>query len=126
MNKDSSLLLLHWIKSAGSLLIPSFLGPPPVNPVHPPSSTAPSSETPDPLTSLAFQSSPSPVTWVHNLLVFPPPSGGSLLHPIASRFQSPAFLSIIVNKILAVKLCLLIAFCMWVKAVKQYDILKNI
>ncbi|MEQ2308023.1 hypothetical protein AMECASPLE_024000 [Ameca splendens] len=47
MNKDSSLLLLHWIKSAGSLLIPSFLGPPPANPVHPPSSTAPSPETPD-------------------------------------------------------------------------------
>ncbi|MEQ2288798.1 hypothetical protein AMECASPLE_026444 [Ameca splendens] len=43
----------------------------------------------------------------------------SLLHPIASRFQSPAFLSIIVNKILAIKLCLLIAFCMWVKAVKN-------
>ncbi|MEQ2303260.1 hypothetical protein AMECASPLE_014926 [Ameca splendens] len=117
MNKDSSLLLLHWIKSTGSLLIPLFLGPPPANPVHSPSSTAPSPETPDPLTSLAFQYSPSPVTRVHNLLVSPSPSGGSILHPIASRFQSPAFISI-VNKILAVELCLLIAFCMWVKAVK--------
>ncbi|MEQ2293617.1 hypothetical protein AMECASPLE_035395, partial [Ameca splendens] len=113
MNKDSSLLLLHWIKSVGSLLIPSFLGPPPANPVHPPSSTAPSPETPDPLTSLAFQYSPSPFTRVHNLLDSPPLFGGSLLHPIASRIQSPAFF---VNKILAVKLCLLIAFCMWVKA----------
>ncbi|MED6257560.1 hypothetical protein ATANTOWER_026817 [Ataeniobius toweri] len=45
MNKDSSLLLLRWITPAGSLLIPSFLGSPSTNPVHPPPSTAPTSET---------------------------------------------------------------------------------
>ncbi|MEQ2302818.1 hypothetical protein AMECASPLE_010621 [Ameca splendens] len=45
MNKDSSLLLLHWITPAGSLLIPSFLGSPSMNPVHAPPSTAPTSET---------------------------------------------------------------------------------
>ncbi|MED6248113.1 hypothetical protein ATANTOWER_026874 [Ataeniobius toweri] len=92
MNKDSSLLLLHWIKLAGSLLIPLFLGPPPANPVHSPSSTAPSPETPDPLTSLAFQYSQSPVTRVHSLLVSPPPSLADLsfipLHPGSSPLHS--------------------------------------
>ncbi|MEQ2297520.1 hypothetical protein AMECASPLE_035509 [Ameca splendens] len=40
MNKDSSL-----ITPAGSLLISSLLGSPSMNPVHPPPSTAPTSET---------------------------------------------------------------------------------
>ncbi|MEQ2293885.1 hypothetical protein AMECASPLE_038045 [Ameca splendens] len=45
MNKDSSLLLFHWITPAGSLLISLLLGSPSINPVHPPPSTAPTSET---------------------------------------------------------------------------------
>ncbi|MEQ2316744.1 hypothetical protein AMECASPLE_035725 [Ameca splendens] len=36
MNQDSSLLFPHWIKPAGSLLIPLFHGSTFVNPVHPP------------------------------------------------------------------------------------------
>ncbi|MEQ2231102.1 hypothetical protein ILYODFUR_035988 [Ilyodon furcidens] len=43
--RPPSLLLLRWITPAGSLLIPSFLGSPSTNPVHPPPSTAPTSET---------------------------------------------------------------------------------
>ncbi|MED6267635.1 hypothetical protein CHARACLAT_014214 [Characodon lateralis] len=45
MNKDSSLSLLRLIIPAGSLLISSLLGSPSVNPVHPPPSTASTSET---------------------------------------------------------------------------------
>ncbi|MEQ2249844.1 hypothetical protein ILYODFUR_033703, partial [Ilyodon furcidens] len=52
MNKDPSLLFLHWTKSAGSFLVPSFLGPPLANPVHPPSSAAPSPEPQDKLKPL--------------------------------------------------------------------------
>ncbi|MEQ2289026.1 hypothetical protein AMECASPLE_029001 [Ameca splendens] len=55
MNQDSSLLLPHWIKPAGSLLIPSFCGSPSVNPVHPPSSVAPTTETLGPSIILAHQ-----------------------------------------------------------------------
>ncbi|MEQ2226338.1 hypothetical protein ILYODFUR_026459 [Ilyodon furcidens] len=59
MNQDSSLLLPHWIKPAGSLLIPSFCGSPSVNPVHPPSSIAPTTETLGPSIILAHQYSVS-------------------------------------------------------------------
>ncbi|MEQ2289775.1 hypothetical protein AMECASPLE_036705 [Ameca splendens] len=78
MNQDSSLQLPHWIIPAGSL-IPSFRGSPSVNPVHPPSSIAPPTETLGPSIILAHQCSLSPVPWVNKLLVSPPPSGGSLL-----------------------------------------------
>ncbi|MED6245643.1 hypothetical protein ATANTOWER_006013 [Ataeniobius toweri] len=73
MNKDSSVLLLRWIKPAGSLLVPSFLGPPSANPVHPPSSTAPTSDTLGPINILALQYSQSPVSRVNNPLVSPHP-----------------------------------------------------
>ncbi|MEQ2287095.1 hypothetical protein AMECASPLE_009021 [Ameca splendens] len=78
MNQDSSLLFPHWIKPAGSLLIPSFHGSTSVNPVHPPPPIAPTTETLGPSVILAHQCSLSPVPWVNNLLVSPPPSGGSL------------------------------------------------
>ncbi|MEQ2308861.1 hypothetical protein AMECASPLE_032665 [Ameca splendens] len=80
MNQDSSLLFPHWIKPAGSLLIPSFHGYPSVNPVHPPPSIAPTTETLGPSIILAHQCSLSPVPRVNNLLVssLHPPSGGSL------------------------------------------------
>ncbi|MED6251426.1 hypothetical protein ATANTOWER_030547, partial [Ataeniobius toweri] len=93
MNQDSSFLLPHWIKPAGSLLITSFRGYPSVNPVHPPSSIAPTTETLGPSIILALQCSQSPVPWVNNLLVSPPPSGGSLLQiigipvPVSCTFQ---------------------------------------
>ncbi|MEQ2317039.1 hypothetical protein AMECASPLE_038702 [Ameca splendens] len=48
MNKDSSLSLLRWTTQVGSLLNSSLLGSPFKNPVHPPPSTAPTSETPGP------------------------------------------------------------------------------
>ncbi|MED6250282.1 hypothetical protein ATANTOWER_028451 [Ataeniobius toweri] len=146
MNQDSSLLLPHWIKPAGSLLIPSFCGSPSVNPVHPPSSIAPTTETLGPSIILAHQYSQSPVPRVINLLVSPPPSGGSLLQisktelsfknigpefplahrsvyftvgipvPVSCTFQLP------VNKLLTVKLCLLNCF-LHVGQIcsKQYD-----
>ncbi|MEQ2234846.1 hypothetical protein ILYODFUR_035592, partial [Ilyodon furcidens] len=79
MNQDSSLLLPHWIKPAGSLLIPSFRGSPSANPVHPPSSIAPTTESLGPSIILAHQYSQSPVQRVNNFLVSPPLSGGSLL-----------------------------------------------
>ncbi|MEQ2254003.1 hypothetical protein ILYODFUR_038434, partial [Ilyodon furcidens] len=79
MNQDSSLQLPHWIIPAGSLLIPSFRGSPSANPVHSPSSIAPTTETLGPSVILAHQCSLSPVPRVNNLLVSPPPSGGSLL-----------------------------------------------
>ncbi|MEQ2308810.1 hypothetical protein AMECASPLE_032098 [Ameca splendens] len=78
MNQDSSLLFPHWIKPAGSLLIPSFHGSTSVNPVHPPPPIAPTTETLGPSIILAHQCSLSPVPRVNNLLVSPPPSGGSL------------------------------------------------
>ncbi|MEQ2293991.1 hypothetical protein AMECASPLE_039265, partial [Ameca splendens] len=78
MNQDSSLLFPHWIKPAGILLIPSFRGCPSVNPVHPPPSIAPTTETLGPSIILARQCSLSPVPRVNNFLISPPPSGGSL------------------------------------------------
>ncbi|MEQ2284597.1 hypothetical protein AMECASPLE_023318 [Ameca splendens] len=48
MIKDSSLSLLHWTTPVGSLLNSSLLGSPFKNPVHPPPSTAPTSENPGP------------------------------------------------------------------------------
>ncbi|MED6284060.1 hypothetical protein CHARACLAT_015386 [Characodon lateralis] len=65
MNKDSSLLLLGLNRLAAS----SFLGPPPANPVHPPSSTAPTSDTLGPINNLALQYSQSPVSQVNNPVV---------------------------------------------------------
>ncbi|MEQ2237939.1 hypothetical protein ILYODFUR_028329 [Ilyodon furcidens] len=103
MNQDSSLQLPHWIIPAGSLLIPSFRGSPSVNPVHPPSSIAPTTETLGPSFILAHQCSLSPVPRVNNLLVSPPPSGGYLLQiigipvPVSCTFQHT------VNKLLTVK-----------------------
>ncbi|MEQ2244185.1 hypothetical protein ILYODFUR_014580 [Ilyodon furcidens] len=55
MDQDSSFLSPHWIKPAGSLLIPSFRGSPSVNPVHPPPSIAPTTETLGPSIILARQ-----------------------------------------------------------------------
>ncbi|MED6246837.1 hypothetical protein ATANTOWER_024519 [Ataeniobius toweri] len=101
MNQDSSLLFPHWIKPAGSLLIPSFCGSPSENPVHPPPSIAPATETLGPSVILAHQCSLSPVPRVNNLLVSPPPSGGSLPKiigvPVSCTFQHT------VNKLLTVK-----------------------
>ncbi|MEQ2294199.1 hypothetical protein AMECASPLE_001572 [Ameca splendens] len=91
MNHVSSLLLPHWIKPAGSLLIPSFRGSRSVNPVHPPSSIAPTTETLGPSIILAHQYSQSPVPRVINLLVSPPPSGGSLLQIIGIQPNSSEF-----------------------------------
>ncbi|MEQ2251327.1 hypothetical protein ILYODFUR_009833 [Ilyodon furcidens] len=82
MNQDPSHLLLHWTKSTGSLLTPSFFGQPPANPVHPPPSTVPTPTNSGSTDIRAFLYSPSSVTWVHFLLVSPTPSGGSLLQHI--------------------------------------------
>ncbi|MEQ2222800.1 hypothetical protein ILYODFUR_030191 [Ilyodon furcidens] len=90
MNQDSSLLLPHWIKPAGSLLIPSFHGSPSVNPVHPPSSIAPTTETLGPSIILAHQYSQSPVPRVINLLVSPPHLADLSFKSLVSRFQFPA------------------------------------
>ncbi|MEQ2285846.1 hypothetical protein AMECASPLE_036150 [Ameca splendens] len=62
MSKDSNHSLLHWTSPVGSLLVPSFLGPPSANPVHPPSSTAPTSDTLGPINILALQYSVSSLT----------------------------------------------------------------
>ncbi|MEQ2234461.1 hypothetical protein ILYODFUR_032047 [Ilyodon furcidens] len=103
MNQDSSLLFPHWIKPAGSLLIPSFHGSTSVNPVHPPPPIAPTTETLGPSIILAHQCSLSPVPRVNNLLVSPPPSGGSLpqiigvLVPVSYTFLHS------VNKLLTIK-----------------------
>ncbi|MEQ2311486.1 hypothetical protein AMECASPLE_020555 [Ameca splendens] len=48
MSKDSNLSLLHWTSPVGSLLNSPLLGLPFKNPVHPPPSTAPTSENPGP------------------------------------------------------------------------------
>ncbi|MEQ2307722.1 hypothetical protein AMECASPLE_021117 [Ameca splendens] len=48
MSIDSNHSLLHWTSLVGSLLNSSLLGLPLKNPVHPPPSTAPSSENPGP------------------------------------------------------------------------------
>ncbi|MEQ2253960.1 hypothetical protein ILYODFUR_037884 [Ilyodon furcidens] len=103
MNQDSSLLFPHWIKPAGSLLIPSFHGSTSVNPVHPPPPIAPTTETLGPSIILAHQYSQPPVPRVNNLLDSPPPSGGSLPQiigvpvPVSYTFQHT------VNKHLTVK-----------------------
>ncbi|MEQ2308958.1 hypothetical protein AMECASPLE_033605 [Ameca splendens] len=44
MSKDSNHSLLHWTSPVGILLNSSLLGLPLKNPVHPPPSTAPTSE----------------------------------------------------------------------------------
>ncbi|MEQ2250454.1 hypothetical protein ILYODFUR_001042, partial [Ilyodon furcidens] len=100
MNKDSSLLLLHWIKSTSSLLVPSFLGPPSANPVHPPLSTAPTSDTLGPIYILALQYSQSPVSRVNNPLVSLPPSGGSPHLSICVPVPVSCTFQYIVNKFL--------------------------
>ncbi|MEQ2295580.1 hypothetical protein AMECASPLE_015909 [Ameca splendens] len=66
MNKDSSLSLLHWTTPVGSLLNSSLLGSPFKHPVHPPPSTAPTSENPGPS---YHPGTPSSVTRVNNYLV---------------------------------------------------------
>ncbi|MED6289442.1 hypothetical protein CHARACLAT_002824 [Characodon lateralis] len=87
MNQDSSLLLPHWIKPAGSLLIPSFCGSPSVNPVHPPSSIAPTTETLGPSIILAHQYSQSPQSTSWSLH---PPLADLSFKSLVSRFQFPA------------------------------------
>ncbi|MEQ2230699.1 hypothetical protein ILYODFUR_032109, partial [Ilyodon furcidens] len=96
MNQDSSLLFPHWIKPAGSLLIPSLHGSTSVNPVLPPPPIAPTTETLGPSIILAHQCSLSPVPRVNNLLVSPPPSVGVPV-PVSYTFQHT------VNKLLTVK-----------------------
>ncbi|MEQ2299104.1 hypothetical protein AMECASPLE_012046 [Ameca splendens] len=93
MNKDSRLLILHWIKSAGSLLVPSFHGPPSANPVHPPSSTAPTSDTLGPINILALQYSVSSLTGKQSFGLSTPPLADLPIYPFLSRFQFPALSS---------------------------------
>ncbi|MEQ2307980.1 hypothetical protein AMECASPLE_023575 [Ameca splendens] len=59
MSKDSNHSLLHWTSPVGSLLNSSLLGLPLKNPVHPPPSTVPTSETLDRLIILAHHYPPS-------------------------------------------------------------------
>ncbi|MEQ2300256.1 hypothetical protein AMECASPLE_023457 [Ameca splendens] len=84
MSKDSNHLLLHWISPVGSLLNSSLLGSPFKNPVHPPLSTAPTSENPGP--SYHSGTPLSTIIYLTGEQLFglsaPPPSGGSFHHPI--------------------------------------------
>ncbi|MED6282573.1 hypothetical protein CHARACLAT_033550 [Characodon lateralis] len=98
MNKDSNHSLLHWTSPVGSLLNSSLLGLPLKNHVHPPPSTAPTSENPGP----SYHSgTPSSTSRVNNYLV------SLLLHPLAdhsiiplvSRFMFPRRRHYTVNKL---------------------------
>ncbi|MEQ2241634.1 hypothetical protein ILYODFUR_027331 [Ilyodon furcidens] len=84
MSKDSNHLLLHWTSSVGSLLNSSLLGLPLKNPVHPPPSTAPTSEIPGP--SYHSGTPLSTIIYLRGKQLFglsaPPPSGRSFNHPI--------------------------------------------
>ncbi|MEQ2281377.1 hypothetical protein AMECASPLE_029709 [Ameca splendens] len=112
MNKDSSLSLPHWTTQVSSLLNSSLLGSPFKNPVHPPPSTAPISETPGPTYHPG-----TPLSTII-CLTGKQPFGLSALHPLAdhsinllvSRFQFPCSLHCSVNKHFSVKLCLLNCF----------------
>ncbi|MEQ2310128.1 hypothetical protein AMECASPLE_005724, partial [Ameca splendens] len=90
MDKDSSLLLLRWITLAGSLLIPSFHGSPSANPVQPPPSTAPTSETLGPTKHPG-----TPIFTISSLMGKQPlglatPLADLSINPLVSRFQFPA------------------------------------
>ncbi|MEQ2303179.1 hypothetical protein AMECASPLE_014017 [Ameca splendens] len=112
MSKNFNHSLLHWTSPVGSLLNSSLLGLPLKNPVHPPPSTAPTSETLDCLIILAHYYPPSSTSRVNNYLV------SLLLHPLAvhsiiplvSRFQFPCPFHYTVNKLFTEKLCLLNCF----------------
>ncbi|MEQ2228771.1 hypothetical protein ILYODFUR_012217 [Ilyodon furcidens] len=110
MNKDSSLSLPRWTTQVGSLLNSSLLGSPFKNPVHPPPSTAPTSETPGPTYHPG-----TPLSTII-CLTGKQPFGLSALHPLADHSinplvsQFPRSLHCSVNKHFTVKLCLLNCF----------------
>ncbi|MEQ2237663.1 hypothetical protein ILYODFUR_025448 [Ilyodon furcidens] len=106
MNKDSSLSLLHWTTPVGSLLNSSLLGSPFKNPVHPPPSTAPTSENPGP--SYHPGTPLSAIICLTGKQLFclsaPHPLADHSINPLVSRFQFPCPLHCTVNKHLTVKL----------------------